>query len=154
MKNIITILLLVITTVSYGQQIIKPHQLNTGQLKVDEVNNRIGIGTTTPVSQLHVAGTVTATSFVETSSARYKTNIQPLDYTDVVSKLVPVSYIVKETNKPDIGFIAEDMDKVISQLVMYNDKGEPEAINYTKLIPILVKEIQELRKEIEILKTK
>lgn len=56
MKKIIIIALSLISITAYSQQIIKPHQLGTGPLTIDNVNNRIGINTSLPSTQLHVVG--------------------------------------------------------------------------------------------------
>jgi len=69
--------------------------------------------------------------------------------------LKPVSYLNKKQNKQDIGLIAHEVQEVFPCLVTGEKDGEHmQSVNYTGLIPILIKEIQELKKEIKMLKEK
>ena len=62
-----------------------------------------------------------------------------------------------------IGFIADEMVKIIPEIVFFSTQmtnqttgvpvGEPLSINYDRLIPVLVKAIQELKQEIDTLKS-
>jgi hypothetical protein len=67
------------------------------------------------------------------------------------------NYIDEGTGIKEHGLIAEDVEKVSKRLVFYNETEqglEVEGVHYEKLIPDLLKEIQGLRKEIDILKAK
>jgi hypothetical protein len=52
----------------------------------------------------------------------------------------------------DIGFIAQEVEKVLPGVVTEN-KGT-KAVDYVKLVPVLVKAMQEQQKEIEALKSR
>ena len=87
---------------------------------------------------------------VDTSSKRYKKKITDISDTSWIYDLRPVDFEWKKTDKKDWGLIAEEVIKVKPELVgVENDL--PEWINYERLIPILLKEIQEQNKRIEIL---
>ena len=64
------------------------------------------------------------------------------------------------TGVNDAGFIAQDLQRIqekygVEWLGMVDDSNESQLkINYIKMIPILVKSVQELTKEIEELKNK
>ena len=59
-------------------------------------------------------------------------------------------------NKQFAGFIAEEIHELgLNEFVQYNDENnEPEGLNYGNITAILVKAIQELKAEIDILKSK
>jgi hypothetical protein len=118
----------------------------------------VGIGTTTPAFTLDVNGTARATTLLETSSERYKTNIIPLpSQLDTINKLNPVTFNWKDETKGNgtqYGLIAEEVLNIIPDAVETNDDGTAEAISYTKLVPILIKAVQELQKEVNELKEK
>ena len=109
----------------------------------------VGIGTTSPSTKLQVEGTVTATALTETSALRFKENIQEDIDTSIIDKLRPVSYDWKESKEKDYGFIAEEVNKLDSVLTTENEDGEMLGIKYTKLIPFLVKKIQEQEERIK-----
>ena len=44
------------------------------------------------------------------------------------------------------------MEKVLPDLVNYNDKGQPESVRYAQLSVLLLAEIKKLRDEVEALK--
>ena len=86
---------------------------------------------------------------VNTSSQRYKKNIVDISSTDWVHNLRVVDFKWKESDKEDFGLIAEEVHEIEPKLVSYNDDGTPEAVNYSKLNVLLLKEIQNLKKRIE-----
>jgi hypothetical protein len=82
----------------------------------------------------------------DTSSARYKQDIENLPYgLDEVLAMRPVTFTYKaEPTRHDVGFIAEEMEQVIPEVVAKNLDGEPDAISYDRLTSVLCKAIQEL----------
>ena len=109
-------------------------------------DGKVGIKTTSPTTDLEVNGSVKASSFNTSSSIRYKKDITPLqDSLDIVSKLNAVRFTWKDTNKTEIGLIAEEVNKILPEFVLKNDKDEPEAIDYSKLTSILIGAINELQ---------
>jgi hypothetical protein len=100
-------------------------------------------------------GTITAQSFNANSDYRLKENVQTIsggNYT--VDNLRPVSYELKDTKKPHIGFIAHELQEHFPTAVNGEKDGETmQTVNYLELIPVLVKEIQDLKKEVKSLKS-
>jgi len=112
-----------------------------------------GSFTTLNTSQgITATGTITASQFNATSDYRIKENVRRLDETFSVDNLIPVTYINKNTNKQDIGLIAHELQEIYPFLVNGEKDGpETQSINYNGLIGILIKEIQDLKKEIKLL---
>ncbi len=123
-------------------------------------NGYVGIGTTTPGTALQVNGTVTATNVVLTSDRRLKSNIKPLEVKalEVVGRLRPVTYEWKQqrdagTRGVQIGFIAQDVEAVLPQVVVTQDDAEKtKALKYEELIPVLTQAAQELSQAVQDLK--
>ena len=111
----------------------------------------VGIGTTSPDYTLEVSGTVGATSYNATSDYRIKANIILLSDTSFsVDLLRPVTYINKSLGKSDIGFIAHEVQEQFPFLVTGEKDAETfQTLNYTGLIGLLTKEIQDLKKEVK-----
>jgi hypothetical protein len=144
----------------------------TTALTVD-TNQSIGIGTTTPWRVFSVAGTAafsgltndstgyyvclnttsgelaTSTTACGASSERFKENVEDITYgLDAVMALKPVSFDYKEQylqNAPrQLGFIAEEVDLVIPELVARNAEGTIQGLDYPKFTSVLVKAIQDV----------
>ena len=105
-----------------------------------------------------VGTTVTWTS---TSDKRLKDNIIKLDNgIDVINKLEPVSFEWNEKSgldgKEDIGLIAQDVLKVVPEVVEQNitDDTDYYSVTYGKLVPHLIKAVQEQQEQINELKEK
>ena len=104
---------------------------------------------------LSVTGSAFVTSLTETSALRYKKDIESMsNELDTVYSLRPVDFVWKETNEEDKGLIAEEVQMVYPEFVTLNDDGTTQGIKYSKLVSVLVKSIQELKDEVEILKKK
>jgi cytoskeletal protein CcmA (bactofilin family) len=120
------------------------------------VNNfgQVGIGTGSPQYTLDVSGDVNATSFNSSSDYRIKENVTQLDGKFVVDNLNPVTYLNNKLGKQDIGLIAHELQEIYPELVNGEKDGENlQSVNYIGLIPVLIKEVQELKKEIKLVKT-
>jgi hypothetical protein len=124
-------------------------------------NGSVAIGkASNPTAMLDVSGNVNikgavyGTSFTVTSDYRIKDNPQPLNNTFNVDKLRPLHYINKLSNKEDLGFIAHEVQELYPYLVDgdKDDEKQNQSLNYTGLIAILVKEIQELKTDVNNLK--
>jgi hypothetical protein len=87
------------------------------------------------------------------SSLRYKENVD-YDYdSSFIYDLKPCTFRYKSgSGGLQYGLIAEDVEKVNSDFVSYNDNDEVETVNYKELITPLLMEIKKLRKEINELK--
>ena len=153
-------------------------ETNTHSYFSAESNSRmvLSLGSSTTASQVLVAfkdstngtiGNVTSNaggvSFNSISDYRLKENIVEMtNALDRVSQLKPSQYNLKKHKDNTVeGFIAHELQSVYPQAVSgvkdaVNDKGEPEYqfVDNSKLVPLLVGAIQELKKEIEILKNK
>jgi hypothetical protein len=102
-----------------------------------------------------IATDVTANTFNALSDYRIKDNIKLLDKNFNIDNLKPVTYINKLTLKNDIGFLAHEVQEIFPLLVSGEKDGDIfQSINYIGIIPILVKELQELKYKIKSLENK
>jgi len=80
-----------------------------------------------------------------TSSARYKDNIQPMDKaSEAILALKPVTFHYKKDIDPDgipqFGLVAEQVEKVNSDLVARDDDGKPYSVRYEAVNAMLLNE--------------
>ena len=92
---------------------------------------------------------VSATDFINTSSCRYKKDIITFDDIARFDSIRPVSYRRKDTNREEIGFIAEEMFEQYPELVHFNKEGEIDGIDYGKMSAILTAKVQQQDRIIE-----
>ena len=86
------------------------------------------------------------------SSIRHKENVKDIsDMSDIISKLRPVEFNYKQHKATDIqyGLIAEEVEPIWPEMLVYDKEGQPETLKYQYLPIILLKEIQKLTKRIE-----
>jgi hypothetical protein len=116
-----------------------------------------------------------------TSSIKYKKNIEDFTGgLDMISLLKPITYSNKfktikreeemisrdgkkemkyikekvddDSGKRYAGFIAESLDEAkLNLFVSYNDKGEPDNVEYSRIVVLLVNCIKELKERLEVL---
>jgi len=134
---------------------------DTERMRITSGGN-VGIGTTTPNAKLDVngntliTGSLTVTSTItELSSLRYKEDIQPISFgLDKVLQMRGVSYIKKDTQLKEIGVIAEEINKILPDIVHKSSDGQVESVSYSRITAVLIEAIKELKAEIDILKNK
>ena len=105
------------------------------------------------------AGTITATGNIQGGSLstisdyRLKDNITSLNLTNYsVDGLNPVHYKLKKTGKEQIGLIAHELQEEYPFLVEGEKNSEKfQSVNYVGLIGVLIKEIQKLKKRVDVL---
>ena len=121
-------------------------------------SGNVGIDTSTPTYKLHVNGSAGGSgAWNQSSDRRLKSNITGLNYgLQQVMQLQPVRYNFTATpGKQEVGFIAQDVKKVIPEVVSGIEgdisKNETLGIAYSDLIPVLTKAIQEQQAQIEAL---
>jgi len=96
------------------------------------------------------------------SDSRDKTNIQKSSYgLDIIEKLNPVTFEWDQRDGgkkglKDLGFIAQELQQSDDEYLKLVDNNDPERLqaSYGRLIPVMVKAIQELQEEIKNLKNK
>ena len=151
-------------SIGIGHSVCFPIADGQNQLAIGQYEDRwivgtcdfnVGIGITTPTSKLHVGGdavvvgVVTATDFDATSDIRLKTNIKPID--DPIAKVIQiegVSFNWKKDNQPALGVIADQVEKILPELV---HGGDPKTVNYNGLIGLLIEVVKDQQKQINTL---
>jgi len=115
-----------------------------------------------PVGNFYASGNLIGNTVLP-SDERLKNNIKNLENgLDVIEQLRPVSYTWKEGMKigDDFGLIAQEVEKILPELVhetnliFEDNKDTYKTLSYQKLIPFLIKSIQELNIKIKKLENK
>jgi hypothetical protein len=98
-------------------------------------------------------GALNATDFNSLSDVTLKENIKDItNATDIIDNIRPVSFNWKDNNKKSYGVIAQEIEKVLPNLVETNGDNNIKSVSYTQLVPILLQSIKELKEEVEKLK--
>jgi len=108
-------------------------------------------GTSTVVGGITSNGTTT--SYNETSDYRLKEDLQDFAGLDMVSKIPVYDFKWKADESRSYGVMAHELQEVLPQAVVgEKDAEEMQGVDYSKIVPLLVKSIQELKAEIDELK--
>jgi len=105
------------------------------------------------VGSIHTSGS--ATAFNTSSDYRLKDDYKDFNGLDLVNNINVYDFEWKSDKTRSYGVKAHELQEVIPQAVNGEKDGkEMQQVDYSKLVPILLKSIQELKQEIEILKSK
>lgn len=101
-------------------------------------------------------GNITCVSLTQTSSRKVKENIKPMNDFKKILELDAVSFDFKNNNRGTNkrGFIAEDVAKVLPNLVTEETEQLPASLDYLGMIPYLQAVIKDQEKRIEALEKK
>jgi hypothetical protein len=144
------------------------YNIDIGNVGAAADNGIIRIGQPGAQTQTYVAGIATAQVTgsavyvtaggqlgVLASSERYKTAIAPMGpETEKLDLLRPVSFHLKTEPNGAVqyGLIAEEVDKVYPELVIRDAAGKIQGVRYDELAPMLLNEVQQLKREMAELK--
>ena len=102
----------------------------------------------TTSSGVTVSGEVNATS-----DLRLKKNVKTLENSlDKVCKLRGVEFDFIDTNKHTIGVIAQEVEKVLPDIVVTNEETDMKSVAYGNLTAVLIEAVKELKSEVASLK--
>jgi hypothetical protein len=119
------------------------------------ISDNTGIGTTNPTSKLTVqgdvlvSGVITSTDYNCSSDINLKENIQPIENPiDKVLNITGVSFDWKEDGRSSMGVIAQEVERVLPELVSGSDT---KTVNYNGLIGLLIEVVKEQQQRINTL---
>lgn len=148
---------------------------NDGATEVMRVNsdNRVGIGTTAPSQKLDIDGNARIRSIGSsassgalhyTSDGTLTTNTSDIHFKEKITRIKSplkkiqrlrgVKYSWKEDKKAgrQIGLIAQEVEKILPELVFENPVDGYKGVHYDKLVAVLIEAMKEQQDQIENLK--
>jgi hypothetical protein len=122
------------TAIGYGAIVSTNHTIRLGNSDVATIGGQV--------------------NWTAASDSRIKKNIVNSNYgLATVLKLRPVEYNLISNDLKQVGFIAQEVQKLVPEVVTGKEgdlsKGEILGITYSNLVPVLTKAIQEQQKQIE-----
>ena len=133
----------------------------SGNLILDAATNIVDINAATNITgNTIITGILSVTDDITafwSSDERLKDNITPID--DPLTKVVSISGNTFDWNEKsnksghDVGLIAQEIEKVLPEAVVTRDNGYL-AVDYHKVVPLLVEAIKELSDKVETLEQK
>jgi hypothetical protein len=131
---------------------------HSGNVLLAPTGGNVGIGIANPghTLEIKVGGTTLADTWVTRSSRRLKTNIQPLGGAlEKIGRLQGVSYERKSDGKHEIGVVAEDVDRIVPEVVSHDPKTHVvQGVDYSRLTALLIEAVKSQQAEIERLNTR
>ena len=99
-------------------------------------------------------GTLSATQFTSLSDQTQKTNVRSIENpVEITKQLNGVRFDWIDNNKPSLGLIAQEVEKVLPELVETNSEGI-KSVSYSNMVGLLIEAIKEQQVRIEELERK
>ncbi len=121
-------------------------------MRIAGSTKNVGIGTTAPTSKLHVVGDIYASgNVIAGSDIRFKTDIKTIENAlSTVVNMRGVSYTAIATQAKSIGVIAQEVEKVLPEVVTTDNSDDKfKAVAYGNMIGLLIEAIKELNQKID-----
>ena len=97
-----------------------------------------------------ISVTASATAYNTTSDYRLKEDLQDFKGLELVSKIPVYDYKWKAEDSRSYGVMAHELEEVLPQAVSgEKDAEEMQSVDYSKIVPLLIKSIQELTAKVE-----
>ena len=103
----------------------------------------------------NITSSASATAYNTNSDYRLKEDLQDFDGLDKVSKIPVYDFKWKTDDSRSYGVMAHELQDVLPDAVTGDKDAEKmQGVDYSKIVPLLIKSIQELKAEVELLKNK
>ena len=119
---------------------------STTRMTIDQTGN-VGIGTISPSAKLDVSGDVRANGFNASSDIRLKTNLTRSAGIETVQKLNGYRFDWRKTGKGEYGVMAQEVEKVMPELVVTDEKSGFKSVKYNGLVAPLIEAVKEIYAE-------
>lgn len=123
--------------------------VSSSQGLILDANDNLGIGVNEssdlPLSyKLMVSGSIKASgTVVQGSDIRLKEDIQPIDNAlSRIDNIDGVYFTYKDTKEKSIGVIAQDIQKILPEVVSEDNNGYL-GVNYSGIVPVLIEAVRE-----------
>ena len=124
------------------------HNATTGTIRL--VNFVSG---STDVGSITTNGTITA--YNVSSDYRLKEDLKPINGLDLVNKIKIYDYKYKSSSMRMDGVLAHELQEILPYAVSGVKDGEQmQQVDYSKIVPVMVQAIKDLKAELDILKNK
>ena len=101
------------------------------------------------VKKFQINGEIAAVSVTQSSDVRLKHNVAPIEFAlDTVNKLQGVTYNLNETGAAKCGFIAQEVETVIPDVV-HTDANGMKSIEYASMVSYMAEAIKELTAQVK-----
>jgi hypothetical protein len=101
-------------------------------------------------------GTLSSTIFSESSSITLKENFRPIE--DALEKILNLTGVIYDrkdgSHKDEAGLIAEDVNKIIPNVVGKNENSVPVTIAYQRLTAYLIEAVKSLKQQVDEIKNR
>jgi hypothetical protein len=119
----------------------------SGQIAIQFRRNGSAVG--------DITTTTTSTAYNTSSDYRLKQDLKDFNGLSLVNQINVYDYQWKSDNTRSYGVMAHELQSVLPYAVTGVKDGEKmQGVDYSKIVPILIKSIKELKAEIETLKNK
>lgn len=107
-----------------------------------------GVIANTKLYFVPATGTLSATTFNSLSDLEYKTDVEQINNAvSVLKQIDGVSFKWKETGHKSYGVIAQEVEKILPEIVDINN--DVKSVNYQALIGFLIEAVKELSDKVE-----
>lgn len=122
--------------------------VNRGEFMIDDLGAKVSGGGSRRMTiqndgNVVFTGSVTAANHLTPSSRTLKDNVKTYENAlETVKKLRGVSFNWKDSGKPSVGLIAEEVEDVVPEVVAHDGKTVT-GVNYSSLVGVLVEAVKE-----------
>ena len=102
------------------------------------------------VGNIKATGDILASSYLVTSDERLKSDIESIkNALDLILRIRGVSFKWKSNGREDIGFIAQQIEEVLPELVHTDPKTGLKSVQYANIVAVLVAAMQEQERKFQ-----
>jgi hypothetical protein len=138
-----------VATVTGGNLLVFNDAIGQNAFSIDATTNAIAINALGSAGSTQLCRNASNQISTCSSSMRYKTEVQSFTGgLNVVTQMRPITFTWKAGGLRDVGFGAEEVEKVEPLLTFRNDHGEIEGVKYGQISAVLVNAIKEQQTQI------